>query len=140
MKTSTRCPCPLTSVGQPMILLAEDDPDQSEMLAEALRDEGYLVDAAFSGDTANQKLQHHQYDLIILDIRMPGMDGEAVLKQLRTREITAKVPVFVVSAFATETDMRRYAASGATGSFAKPYELDELLAHIAKFVPGKKAV
>ena len=137
MKTSTRCP--LIDATQPLVLVAEDDPDQSEMLSDVLQDEGYVVDTAFSGDVANQKLQKNTYDLIVLDIRMPGMDGETVLKRLRERERTAHVPVFVVSAFATDSDRQRYAENGATASFSKPYDIDELIEHVAVFTKKRSA-
>lgn len=129
---------PLTRSIKPRVLLAEDDPDQSEMLCETLEDEGYTVDTAFSGDAAFGKLLHNQYDLIILDIRMPGIDGGTVLRQFRKVEIGLHVPVIVVSAFATEADVKRYKELGANASFSKPYEMDTLLAAVASFVPPAK--
>jgi len=136
MKTKTD---PLSRSIQPSVLLAEDDPDQSEMLSDVLTDEGYTVDAAYSGDTAFSKLMNNHYDLIILDIRMPGMDGMTVLRQYRKQEEKGRhIPVIVVSAFATERDIERYRQSGANLSFSKPYGMDELLSAISSFVPAAK--
>jgi len=129
---------PLTRSTKPRVLLAEDDPDQSEMLSETLEDEGYTVDTAFSGDAAFGKLQHNHYDLIILDIRMPGIDGTKVLRQFRKLERGYHVPVIIVSAFATEADVKRYKELGADTSFSKPYEMDQLLASVSSFVPSSK--
>jgi DNA-binding response OmpR family regulator len=114
------------------ILLAEDDPDQSDMLRDVLQDEGYAVDTAFSGDVAYRKLLNHQYHLVILDIRMPGLNGGTVLKALRLKKSKAEAPVIVVSAFATEEDMARYRADGANAAIAKPYEMNELLQLVAQ--------
>ena len=119
---------------KPTILLAEDDPDQSDMLKETLEDEGYAVDTAFSGEAAFHKLLHHDYQLAIMDVRMPGMSGLDVLKQLRLRENGHHLPVVMVSAFATAADLKRYRAQGADAVFAKPYNLDQLLQTIAELV------
>ena len=125
-----------TKNDKPILLIAEDDPDQSDMLKETLEDEGYAVDTAFSGETAFHKLLHHQYDLAILDIRMPGMYGSDVLKQYRKREKDKHLPVVVVSAFATAQEMEGYRAAGADACFAKPYILDELIKKISEYVQG----
>ena len=127
--------CPLNPSSQPKLLLAEDDPDQSEMLAEVLQEEGYDVETAFSGEAAEQKLLHRPYELVILDIRMPGLDGESVLRRMRARTNTAQTPVVVVSAFATDSEMKRYKQQGASASFSKPYQIGDLLACINQFVP-----
>jgi DNA-binding response OmpR family regulator len=113
-------------------------PDQSEMLSDALTDEGYTVDAAYSGDAAFNKLTSNHYDLIVLDIRMPGMDGVSVLREFRKKEKNSHVPVIVVSAFATSSDIERYRQTGADLSFSKPYAIDDLLGAIASFVPAMK--
>ena len=117
--------------GQPAILLAEDDPDQSDMLREVLEDEGYRVETAFSGDAALHKLEQHTYALIILDIRMPGLDGSGVLKACRKMEHRKTAPIIVVSAFASGTELQQYRAEGAAASLAKPYAIEELLSIIA---------
>ncbi len=125
---------------RPVVMLAEDDPDQSDMLRDALQDAGYMVDCAYSGDIAYQKLLAHKYDLVIMDIRMPGLNGATVLKAFRRlRKEEPRTPVIVVSTFATGADMARYKAGGADASFAKPYSLDELLASIEDFIRQKRS-
>jgi DNA-binding response OmpR family regulator len=118
------------------ILLAEDDPDQSDMLRDALQDEGYEVDTAFSGDVAYNKLLNHNYALVILDIRMPGLNGGTVLKALRLKKTKVEAPVIILSAFATDVDMQRYRADGANAAMSKPYDMSELLQLIAQIIPA----
>jgi DNA-binding response OmpR family regulator len=71
---------------------------------------------------------------VLLDIRMPGLDGVSVLKRYRKEKMGAQAPVIVVSAFATECDLITYREAGATCSMAKPYELDLLLAAVASLI------
>ena len=127
----------LNSSTKPIILLGEDDPDQSDMLREILELEGYGVETAFSGDVALRKLSQRRYDLAILDIHMPGLDGVAVLKWSREHPEAKKVAVIMVSAFANQQEMQRYRAEGAAACFAKPYAMDDLLAVIAEVVKAK---
>jgi len=119
----------------PAILIAEDDPDQSDMLKDILEHEGFRVETAFSGDVAYAKLIGHSYDLVILDIRMPGLNGGTVLKTYRASGANHHVPIIIVSAFATEADMQRYKADGANASLAKPYDIQELLDLIGQLLP-----
>jgi len=121
---------------RPTVLLAEDDPDQSEMLTEMLEGEGYAVDAARTGISALKMLGENVYELIILDIRMPGMDGGVVLRKFRELETIGRTPVIVVSAFATENECEHYKALGADACFSKPYDSSDLFAAIAAFVPA----
>ena len=122
---------------RPTILLAEDEPDQSDMLRDALQDEGYDVQIASSGDVAYSKLSEQNYDLVIMDIRMPGLNGGTVLKALRLKRNKAEAPVIIVSAFASEADMRRYRADGASAAISKPFEMSELLQLVAELIPAR---
>ena len=119
----------------PTVLIAEDDPDQSDMLKDTLEQEGYNVETVFDGDNAYAKLLEHDYELVILDIRMPGLNGASVLRAYRAHHKARHVPIVIVSAFATEEDMRSYRKDGADASLAKPYEMHELLELITQFVP-----
>ena len=119
-----------------IILLAEDDPDQSEMLRDTLEDEGYSVEAVFDGRITLERLISNEYGLVILDIRMPGLDGSRVLKELRQKAKNPDVPVIVVSAFASSGELMGYAGQGADATLAKPYALEQLLALVEKFLPS----
>ena len=116
---------------KPRLLFAEDDPDQSEMMTEALQDAGYIVDTAFSGEAAERKLRRNKYDLIVLDVRMPGVDGVTLLRRIRKHEQGARVPVIMASAFATDRDLEHYKEIGADTGFSKPYETSDLVNAVA---------
>lgn len=129
---------PLIHSNRPAVLLAEDDPDQSEMLADILDGEGYTVETAFSGEAALHKLMNREYELVLLDIRMPGMYGSEVLRRFRTKEKDARTAIIVLSAFATEPEMQQHRRDGANLSLSKPYDFEELIAAIEKFVGPRK--
>jgi len=111
------------------ILIAEDDPDQRQMLTEAVAEAGHHVEAVGNGNAATHKFSSQVFDLVILDVRMPGKDGLTVLKEIRKQN--AAIPVIMVSAFTTEFDERLHLSSGATASLSKPYSIEELLLTIA---------
>jgi CheY-like chemotaxis protein len=81
------------------VLVVDDDPQLVELLCRMLESvrEGILVDRAFNGDDALRRIQLHRYDLVLLDLVMPGTDGMAVLDTLRKDQLLADVPVIVVS-------------------------------------------
>lgn len=119
---------------KPLILLAEDDPDQSDMLRESLENHGYAVDTAFSGDIAYKRLHEKHYAAAILDGRMPGLHGGTVLKTCKALGRLPATPVIMVSAFAAPADMERYRRDGAVGTFSKPLNVSKLLQLLAAVV------
>jgi len=112
------------------ILVAEDEPDQLAMVCESLVDEGYHVLIATRGDEALRILDATPVDLVILDVRMPGMEGGQVLRTIRQSHKVSGVGVIVVSAFATPGEMYGYRQRGADACLSKPFLFDELLAAI----------
>lgn len=120
---------------KPVILLAEDDPDQSDMLRESLENQGYAVDTAFSGDVAYKRLSERHYAAAILDARMPGLHGATVLKTCKALNPLALTPVIMVSAFAAPQDMERYRRDGALASFSKPLDVSKLLQLLTSVIP-----
>lgn len=115
------------ATGKPAILLAEDDPDQSDMLRERLEAEGFSVETAYSGDVALRRLSAKHYDAAIMDARMPGLHGGTVLKVCSVLKKPIATPVIMVSAFATPEDIAKYKKDGAFASFPKPLDVDKLL-------------
>ena len=108
-----------------LILIAEDDPDQSAMLSELLQLEGFRTQVVTRGDDALKRLLENHLDIAILDCRMPGMSGEKVLEAYRK---TAKrpIPVILVSSFASPADLHRFKQDGAIACLSKPFSYEEL--------------
>ena len=109
------------------ILVVDDDRDVLAMIQAFLEESGYRVIVAMSGAAALQALQQERPACILLDLRMPEMDGAQFLREVRTH--TPNPPaVVVVSAGARARDEAEQI--GAEGFLAKPFDLDELLAQI----------
>ena len=107
------------------ILVIDDDIDIGNMLAEALTAQGYTVSRAYSGTEALLVLGQHRPDLVLLDLMLPGLSGEALLPQL------SGIPVIVVSAKAGLDSKVDLLLGGAADYVTKPFQIRELLARIA---------
>lgn len=112
------------------LLLVEDHAELAEWVAKTLRHAGYVLDVLERGDHADAALRTQHYDLVILDLSLPGMDGLDVLRRLRTREQGAPTPVLVLTARGATEDRVRGLNLGADDYLAKPFDLAELEARI----------
>ncbi|OYV38507.1 MAG: DNA-binding response regulator [Thiomonas sp. 20-64-5] len=110
------------------LLLVEDDMMIGESVLDALRGEGYAVDWVRDGVLADSALRTEQYDLVLLDLGLPKMDGLAVLKALRARRETT--PVLIATARDAVSARIQGLDAGADDYVLKPYDLDELSARI----------
>lgn len=109
------------------ILIVEDDNDINSMISVALGREGYECVSAYSGTEGLLRLEHEDYDLVILDLMLPGVEGNEVLK--KTRE-TKNTPFIVLSA-KDELDTKvELLTLGANDYMTKPFEIKELLARV----------
>lgn len=113
-----------TDDGARRVLVVDDDSSIRAFVGQALRDEGYDVRQAANGSEALDALARSRPDLILLDVRMPGVDGWQVLDELRSAA-GPQTPVVVMTASYTGQD--RALQSGAQGYLAKPFELSDLL-------------
>lgn len=113
------------------LLVIEDEPHLLSSLAEALREDGYAVDEASDGEDGLAKAMMWDYNLIVLDVMMPVMDGFQVLERLRLHK---KTPVLMLTARHGTKDRVRGLDGGADDYLAKPYELSELLARIRALI------
>lgn len=105
------------------LLIIEDDVNINEMLQEAFGKKGYEVVSAYSGTEGILRIEKETYQMVILDLMLPGMDGQQVLKNIREK---SNVPVIVLSAkdeLDTKVDLLM---SGASDYITKPFELKEL--------------
>ena len=110
------------------LLLIEDDWEISELLAEVLTDQQYVVDVATDGQAGWDYVEAFDYDLILLDVMLPKLDGFSFCRQLRGREY--EMPVLMLTAKDTTVEKVKGLDAGADDYIVKPYKLDELLARV----------
>jgi two-component system copper resistance phosphate regulon response regulator CusR len=110
------------------ILVAEDEPGILAFVTRALRADGFTIDAAADGAKALTCLSRERYDLVVLDLLLPRVDGLSVLRHLR--ESQPRLPVVIVSARTDLPTKLRGFELGACDYVSKPFALDELLARI----------
>ena len=113
------------------ILVVDDDPDIRDLIQEILEGAGHDVTVAAEGQEALNKLKRRPYELIVLDIMMPTMNGYEVLEQIRAMPSRASTPVIVVTAKHDPTGVMREVKGGAIDHLAKPFlpeELEEVVA------------
>lgn len=114
------------------ILLIEDDQLLADGLARALRHTGYIVDLADDGITADKWLSSENYDLAIIDLGLPGLDGSEILQRLRARKQTT--PVLILSARMAVEERVRVLDLGADDYVVKPVAISELEARIRALI------
>lgn len=110
------------------ILIVEDENGLREAVMESLRQEGYLVDGTADGESGLDLIRSGLYDLVILDIMLPGLSGLDVLSIARKLKIN--VPVILLTALSQLQDKIEGMDSGADDYITKPFEMKELLARI----------
>lgn len=109
------------------ILVVEDEPKLAEYLRRALTESNYIVDVAHSGTDGRYLATEGHYDLVLLDVMLPGLDGYAVLQELRRGK---HVPVLMLTARDEVEDRVRGLQAGADDYLVKPFALSELLARV----------
>lgn len=114
------------------ILIVEDDPTLADGLARSLDQSGYAVDRAANGEQANTMLQNAVYDLAILDLGLPKLDGTEVLKRLRQRG--GRTPVLILTARDAIEDRVHGLDLGADDYMTKPFNLVELEARVRALI------
>ncbi|RJO63604.1 MAG: sigma-54-dependent Fis family transcriptional regulator [Myxococcales bacterium] len=107
------------------ILVAEDDPDMRDLLAQALGEEGYAVATAKDGDEAIARLGQDEFDLVLTDLKMPGASGMDVLKAARAQFFPC--PVILMTAFGAVDSAVMAMKEGAYSYITKPFDLEDLL-------------
>jgi two-component system copper resistance phosphate regulon response regulator CusR len=110
------------------ILIAEDDKKVAGFLKKGLREEHYAVDVCHNGDEALFQVQVNEYDLIILDVMLPGKDGFQVCRDIRGNAVLT--PILMLTAKDQLEDKIRGLNEGADDYLTKPFSFDELLARI----------
>jgi CheY-like chemotaxis protein len=112
---------------RPLILLADDDEDSVEVLTIYLTRHGYRLIIAHDGRAAIDRAITDRPAVIIMDIRMPDLDGLTAIRELRASPDLAHVPIIALTALAMPGDRERCLAAGATAYVSKPINLRELV-------------
>jgi DNA-binding NtrC family response regulator len=122
----------------PKILLIDDDASLREVVAFALREQGHEVAAHGTGESALGSLESFKPDVVITDLKMPGMDGMEVLR--RINEADSTIPVIMLTAFGSITDAVEAMRLGAYDYLTKPYDRDELRLTLDQAIERRRLV
>ena len=114
------------------LLVVEDDPAIASFLVKGLKEAGFAVDQAGNGGAALEMASRESYDLAIIDLMLPGLDGLALIEELRRRRLT--VPVIILSARRSVDDRVRGLQAGGDDYLTKPFAFAELLARVQALV------
>ncbi|MBF0522563.1 MAG: response regulator [Candidatus Omnitrophica bacterium] len=117
-----------------LILIIEDEVDIAKTIRYSLEGEGYDVVIAGRGEEGLEKAKQHKPDLVILDLRLPRLQGEEVCKEIRKDEQIAKTPIIMLTSKDAEADRIIGKVVGANVYMTKPFDLDKLSAKIKELV------
>jgi heavy metal response regulator len=118
------------------ILVVEDEKKVANFVKKGLQEEGYAVDVVYNGRDGLNFATDQSYDLIILDIYLPGIDGLTILKKLR--DVKVKTPVLLLTVRATIEDKVLGLNSGADDYLTKPFAFEELIARVRALLRRKR--
>src|SRR6478672_9394769 len=121
---------------KPSVLLVEDEENLHESLKMNLELQGYQVTSAFDGLQAMKAVQNEYFDLIILDVMLPEVDGFSVTQNIRLTN--TEVPILILSAKDTSADRVTGLKKGADDYLTKPFNLEELLLRVHKLITKNK--
>lgn len=119
------------------ILIAEDNLINQRLMRDILSMHGYTCDAVASGFEALNAVKKKKYDLILMDIQMPGMSGEETMLNMRNQMVDAP-KIIAVTAYAMADDREKYINAGMDGYISKPFKVNELIDEILRVVKQKK--
>ncbi len=126
--------------GRTSILLVDDDEFYREQIADLLEQAGYLMLEADNGMSAINLLNVRKPSLILLDYKMPGMDGLATLRQIRQNPHLRDIPVIMLTGYSNTVIVKESLKAGVAGYIIKPGSRDQLLSAISKALTGKGAL
>lgn len=118
------------------VLIVEDHRDVAQIIAQTLEQEQYIVDFASNGDAALQQVQQNQYDLILLDLTLPGASGLQICRTIR-QQLFLETPVLMLTAKDTLEDKIKGFEHGADDYLVKPFEMAELLMRVRALLKRK---
>jgi len=113
------------------VLIVEDEPDLLASLLQSVREDGYAADGAPDGEEGLYKAETYDYDAIVLDVMLPGIDGWELLQKLRKSK---KTPVLMLTARDAVRDRVKGLDTGADDYVVKPFDMDEVLARLRALI------
>ena len=116
----------------PRVLYVEDEKDLRDPISQMLEFLGYEVDCAVNGAEGVEKAESWQPDFILMDIRMPKIDGFEATRRLRSNPVTNKIPIFILSAYDDAKTRASCREVGADGFFSKPADIEKIDATIRR--------
>ena len=121
----------------PHILIVDDEPSTSWALAEGLSDDGFTIDTFRSAEEAWSWLQEGRSDIVISDLRLPGMSGLELARKLRRGRHAQ--PVIIVTAYGTPESLRDLRRAGVVDCFSKPFPIDMLRRSVRRALEAGEA-
>jgi excisionase family DNA binding protein len=118
------------SLERPRVLVVDDEQQIRDLVAKTLSTADYDVDTAPDGPSAIDRLKNTAYDLLITDLKMPGMDGLSVIREARQR--SAELPIIIITGFSTEASAIEAINLGVCGYLTKPFRMPRVLAVAAR--------
>jgi excisionase family DNA binding protein len=119
-----------TAAARPRVLVVDDESAIRDLLSKTLALAEYDVDLASDGRSALERLRIIPYDLLITDLKMPGVDGLTVIRE--ARRLKADIPVIIITCFSTEASAIEAVNLGVSGYLTKPFRVPRVLAAAAK--------
>jgi CheY-like chemotaxis protein len=121
---------PNPSAARPRVIVVDDEASIRDLLAKTLALAEYDVDVAPDGRSALERMRMYPYDLLIVDLKMPGMDGLAVIRE--AKRYKADLPVIIITGYSTESSAIEAVNLGVAGYLTKPFRVPQVLAAAAK--------
>jgi excisionase family DNA binding protein len=121
---------PASGATRPRVLVVDDEASIRDLLSKTLALAEYEVDVAPDGRSALDRMRMYPYDLLIADLKMPGMDGLSVIRE--AKRYKADLPVIIITGFSTESSAIEAVNLGVAGYLTKPFRVPQVLAAAAK--------
>lgn len=116
------------------ILVVEDNPDNSKLVSWILEDEGYEVACAETGERCLSLLEKGPFDMVLMDISLPGISGKEATRRIRQTPHLQHLPIVALTAHATEAEQQAILDSGVDNLLTKPINDEQLLEMIRKYL------
>lgn len=128
--TPATSPRPTNGTDRPRVLVVDDEASIRDLLSKTLALAEYDVDVAPDGRSALERLRIYPYDLLIADLKMPGLDGLSVIRE--AKRYKADLPVIIITGYSTESSAIEAVNLGVAGYLTKPFRVPQVLAAAAK--------